>query len=419
MSFLYAALGISLCISVPLVSFGPSFAVWPSLSLIALLSLGGLSLYNLALVIGSMDKINGTLMWVIPLYLLIDTCLGLIQFNVPIQYPLWTLSVFFLWIIVIPWLFFEKDNYVMRALAWGIFIGAIINAFSVIADMYGMSPALLLLRQVNLDTSGPWQFLASPDFFKYSGGVGLFSYSRTSTGFLLATVSALCFVLIDRERWRVMVQLIFFTAILYTGSRLGFLSWIFVMLSGYRNAGVQKGVLLLVGFISFFYMGLFFGFFDLDGLQGRLFNLNESYSHALSIRINHQISFMNGHASSLLKYVFGSGPGISGYALGLNKLGFNIYEAHGSIFQYLADVGAIGFILFVVVLIRAMKGCWRYFSLWGILLSFGLSTVVDDLFFPKTQSVFTPVIFAIVFIAMKSNAQRVQGTKDFLCERRC
>jgi hypothetical protein len=196
--FLYALIGLMLSCNVPLMSLeGISFVAMPTLAMMAAILLAANSMYHFNSTFHLIGIQGKWLLCVALGYLFITTLVGTIQYRVPIQYPIWSLSIFFLWILVLPWLFVEENKEIIYVMSVGVLIGAVINSFAIIFDVWGMSPVLFIMKwfDVSQDISiaGPWGYLSEQNFFKASGGVGLFSYSRTATGFFLAISTALVF----------------------------------------------------------------------------------------------------------------------------------------------------------------------------------------------------------------------------------
>jgi hypothetical protein len=182
------------------------------------------------------------------------------------------------------------------------------------------------------------------------------------------------------------------------------------MAVGYRAIGLRKQSLLIVFFVSFCIIGFQLGVFN-ERLQGRLIGYQTSYVEALTIRSGYHTGFATSDTLYAIEnipyYLFGSGAGNSGYKLKLKDSGHNMYSAHGFIFQYIADIGIVGLLLSILILIYGVRGQLQNKHLWGLYASFLLCGVVADFFFPKPQSLYVPIIFTTIFIVLRNNSKYV------------
>ena len=390
-------LAIMLCIGTPVVSLGPSFIVWPSPSEIA-----GLLMIFIAFTDAKYhQKIPGNVKILLQLtfsYVLVITLVGSIFLANPIQYPGWAIFRFIEWFLLLPWILFSANKVWMGNFGIGLLFGGLINVITIILEFLDMSPRGLIIDTLDAANAGPWGKFANEEItLLMYGASGMFSFSRTATGFLLGIISALSYRQVESRMKNVAFQIVLLIGIIGTGSRLGFLTWLAVNIFGaakdqritIKNVALIFGILLTVFIV--YYLAVSEDFL----LAGRFFGVGEdNYSTGLDGRSERQLLIFE---LSLLQLIFGVGAGNLGFALGLNEVGLNFYGAHGFVFQYIASIGLIG----TTFLLSSVLMVLRYFRFTAysipLCIGFFLCSVSDDFFFPTAQGMHLPLIFAATF----------------------
>jgi len=330
-------------------------------------------------------------------YTFVLTLIRTVASGYPEEYSGWVLARFLQWGLLISLVLFRLEERPVRRLLLGVLLGGVINAFAAVLDLLGYSVSTMLLRYVDLSRAGPWAVVVDDPFgVLVSGANGIFSFSRTATGFFLALSAASALLLVSNRLFRGVTVGVLAIGILATGSRLGFLSMMVVLvmfLIGTRSKGVIASFAVVAAVVALV-LPAFFGDVLENPLIARLFGLGEDdFISGYEGRSERQQIILS---LSTMQLLLGTGAGNLGFALGLDREGFNLYGAHGFLFQYFASVGLFGALLFFALIIAVMTNRRISGLAWGLLGAAVLCSVSDDFFFPNPSGGHIPVIFALL-----------------------
>lgn len=394
----HVLIGTFFCAGVPLMSIGPSFITWFSTIEVAWFLLFAMQLRRG--LPGVVPTSVAAPALACALYTAIVSIGTALLASYPLEYSLWTTARFFQWLLLVPLLALRAGDTEIRALSWGVLIGALINSVVCIAQTQGISPVPFLMQAVNVESSGPWQVVfhheIDPLDISVRGASGVYSYSRTSTGFLLGISSAFA-VALFRPLWlRSAVLLLTLAGILATGSRLGLLPFFAIVIGSIilprqRVLGIAALVVVTLAGTQLFPMIV--DQFDIGDAALRTVGLGpESYLDGLEGRQSRQEVIW---LLPFWRLVLGVGAGNLGFALGLHIEGFSLYGAHGFAFQYLACLGAVGSALFLRLVYLLGRDLHFTALTYGVIAAIAVCAVSDDLLFPSSQAGHFPIIVAI------------------------
>lgn len=401
--FIFVIIGFGLCVGTPIISVGPSFIVWPTVSEVAFLLLLFVGLpYIRKTAVPQPVFASGLFFYG---YTILAALVIALSMDYPLEYPSWVIFRFGQWIVAIIVICHALPNATLRPIMQGLLAGLIVNIFSVYIQIAGGSVAAILMTFVDPSGAGPWGLVKDykTDFLSIEerGAAGVFSYSRTATGFLFAILAGSIFTE-KLNVWRLVLLVLTATAIIGTGSRLGALSFIVVVLSSITMNRRRGGVILLVPIAAFLlfitaailqlnvdnpFLARLIGSGQLgqetfeEGFQGR------EDRHSLIWEL------------SILQLIFGAGAGLLGFALQLNLEGFAFYGAHGFIYQYLSSLGIFGSGLALLFVIQCFKHFKISSTMYGILIALAMCGITDDVMFPTAQGAHLPLIVALVYRA--------------------
>ena len=394
---LYWLLGISLTLGAPFFETGPSFVTFLSPQLVATVSLVGLALFS-----STSWRAWPTLLGILFLvYVVVTALIIAVSYGYPLQYSGWVLSVFFIWVVVFIHLSCINRELRYKLLS-GLTTGGCINICMIFLNLSGTNFLPYWMAMVSADHAGPWAHYLLGDAAEYSvhGAIGLFSFSRTASGYFLAMIYPL-FVLKHNEDWRLFLiaSVIYGAAIALTGSKLGFGVFIlFFVVFFCRFVWRRPQFGILVGAVSLFVLSWLIAAIVPQEFIDRVLGISDDgYGATLEGRLERQQYFW---VLDIWEYIFGVGAGSLSFRLGLDSEGFNLYGLHNSFFQFISNIGVVGTMLYVYFVGNLVKS-WTGFS-----VLFGVTALIaglgDDFFFPSTQGVAIPIILAVAILWVPS-----------------
>lgn len=403
--FGYGMLGAALTFGIPFASVGPSFLVWPSFSeLAALLLLAICALRVLGLV--RVPARPALLSFHAIAYAFVVTTVTTALYSYPIVYPGWALTRFAQWTVLIVLVFFVLDSRRLEALAFGILVGAGLNAIAAVMELLGYSIRSMAISRLDLSNAGPWAPSVDEEFdVLIHGAAGLFSFSRTATGYVLGLSAALAVTLVRSRILLAAALLVLLLGIFATGSRLGFLTYLSIVVLYFLRTKKLVVQTVIIGTILLS-AGVTANFLLPDWLDSTLAERlvgrgDDDYAEGAEGRWERQKRIFGLTAAELL---FGAGAGNLGFALGLDREGFNFYGAHGFLFQYIASLGFIGSVLFLLATYATVQTVPLNQVRIGLLIALGLCAISDDLFFPTSSSGYLPILFFVAYRTAKGGA---------------
>lgn len=401
-SVLILSFGFSLCSSVPLLPIGPSFITWLSAAEISGYILLFLAIKDNLEGISSRDssikktrlfkvKVAG---WLSIIYVVIITFIITSSLRYSNLYPIWSLIRLIHWSIVLPYILSVCSISNVRLLGLGIVLGGLINSFAAIAQKLNLLKVTDLVSYVgSLPGAGPWGTIYENGGLLAEESIGIFSFSRTATGFFLAISIVLVISLFKRNVIKIIFMQVISIGLAMTGSRLGFFSLFFVLISLLIS---RKSRWLGVIALASFAIGIAFNFDALmqDTVTGRLFGQGTGdFEAGFEGRAERQSAIF----TLPIEFLFaGCGLGNLGSALGFSNIGLNFYRAHGFFATYLAEVGVLG----ILLIGRGVYLFIRNFHLsalaWSLLASVALSGFSDDFMIPSASASHIPIIVAVI-----------------------
>lgn len=378
-----------LSIGIPLANLGLPFIISPSLSEAAYFILLFYLIINENIFNQRFRQSTFIFGIILFFYISIITINGAFQFEVKIEYPVWATFRIFQWIILIPLIVKVKKQVIIRSLAFGILLGAIINSMAAVLELFGYSLGSSIILNLNTTELGPWAQIIERDPYVH-GATGLFSFSRTVSGVFMA-ITALFAIYCLKKDWLIFVSFLILSAgVLSTESRLGFFVLCFALINIARKMGVFIAlltlILLLIMLDAIFNLHTIY----LDSFL-RIFKIFDTgLLVQMEDRFDSQILIFDIAPMWLL---FGVGVGNLGHALNLYQ--YPLYGAHGFIYQYLASIGVIGSIILVFYIYLISNSVFKFWSFYTLPLFF-LFGISEDFFFPTAEGMHISVIFFIL-----------------------
>ena len=403
-SIIYWLLGIALTLGAPILETGPSFVTFLSLQSAALLVLAGFALL-------SRDTWRARTMIlgiVFLIYVSVTSIATVLLYQYPPQFSAWVLCVFLVWVLVFVHL--SLTSSVLRSeLLSGVLVGGWINIGVIFINLSGENFLAYWSAMINVERAGPWAHYFSADTAVYSihGAIGLFSFSRTASGYFFAILYLLT-ILKSKENSRMFLfaSTMYAAAIGLTGSKLGFVLFtLFFAILAFRffqrrpaTAIVFGPVFVAIGACVLFYMVS-------PEFLGRIFGISDDgYGAFLEGRLERQAYILD---LDPWEYVFGVGAGNLSFRTGADALGYRLYGLHNAVLQYVANIGIVGTILYTVFVASLVKfwGGWRLV----FLISALVSSVGDDFLFPSTQGSAIPVILILAILWTSKKEELAQA----------
>jgi len=405
---LWVLLGFGLCSSVPIIPIGPSFIVWPSCSEIAGVVLLIISIHGHirgkqgqpATFKVSAKHITYTRLLTVAYVFTVTVFLTRIG-RFPIVYPAWSLIRFIQWAFIIPYILLMCEPRRLRFLAVGLTVGGILNAVACTAQRFGFLTPQDLFAHLNTLQGGPYALIAQ-NGLPQGESVGLFSYSRIATGFLLSLSFFAAMLLMRNPLLKILVLILFSIGIAFTGSRLAFTVFVFMasaLLLCPRFTPIVFWSFCLISILAITSLHVV----QNDYILGRLGGISETYTSGIQQRWERQAVVFG----LPMKYITcGCGLGNLGSVIGHTS--FRFYRAHGCFFTYLGELGVIGILLLSYcthILVKAVGALHSYFGI-VVLFSIVFSCFLDDFMIPSGQSAHLPVVAAIVLRFAVSKSKR-------------
>jgi len=397
-SLFWLLIGLGLCSTIPLAPIGPSFIVWPSTSEIAgyvlfVIAAGKLfgSRRGRQAGYGTLPRSYRSLWTLVVLYVCVVTTVLTVWHGYSALYPAWSLMRFAHWAVIISYLLFVCRPREIRLLVLGIVVGGIVNVGVAVLQRYGYLMPETLFSHLSTDGGGRFGVLAEKGLTK-AESVGVFSYTRIATAFFLA-FSFFAGILFTRDGlFRLVLLIVFACGIIFTGSRLGFLVFLFMLVAFFLH-GRHTPVVFCAGCLLGLLALTFWDMIQNDFVIGRLFGMSDTYERGVELRVVRQLLVFKLPKTFIL---FGCGLGNLGSALGLSSLRF--YRAHGWFFTYLGELGVVGVALLLILVSVTIKRLGALQSSYGVvvLLCIASSGFADDFMIPSAQAGHIPLITAIV-----------------------
>jgi hypothetical protein len=396
---IFVVLGAMLTVGIPLASIGPSFLIWPSPSEISGLILFSVAAIAIAARPHDIPSIAGSSAAVALLYVLAATLVSTVINSYPPHYSGWALTRFVQWTALIVCLFYVFEDSVLRALGHGILFGALLSGASAVLEIAGFSISYELVSRLDQSRAGPWAVIVDAPFDVFvRGASGLFSFSRTATGYFLALSAAIAVCLIRSRIYLAFYLLVVGLGILATGSRLGFLSFVVILGAKFlhQRAFLLRGALVLSLVLV---AGSFMAIIEPEWLDSALVERivgrgDDNYAEGADGRWERQRLIFD---LSTIELIFGTGAGNLGFALNLDREGLNFYGAHGFLFQYVASVGLLGTTLFFLCAASSFFYVRTTPLRLGLVVTLILCAISEDFFFPNAPGGHMPVFFFIAF----------------------
>ncbi|MPY68379.1 hypothetical protein F8S09_17135 [Deinococcus sp. SDU3-2] len=396
------------CFALPLVAFGPVWAVWPTLPDLLLLLIISVSLLYRSPVQTEAQRrvlfvlVLGTGLSVLALGLLVvfrdPTLPAQLSFGVFGVYKLIQITLLFAAISRLP-------ISTQRLTRWGhwALAGLLIMSGTIIWSFFSpaISNALGEFLPRGRPASGPWEAY----YLHQDPGLGMVGYNHGFVAAQLVTLYSLTIML--RGRSSALLAGLMLIACFLTGSRAGLAGALLTLALEYRRMPIRAAVWLLCSSVAAW---LLLPILHLDSSFQALIERQSTLVEAsdpnnLSGRDSIWQTFAAALLRDPLRLLIGSGFG-SAIALGGN--------AHMNALQILFELGLAGLSVYTLLFVRLVGGLWR--SPFGcpalyLLAGLALTTLSQETFYPNPAfSGFLPLLAVLIALSLRrSEAVTLMG----------